>query len=151
LQESDFPLEVYNLDIYGRAEVLDVALQDQIYDKLAKMRPRASIYDPDFIAANQSDRADNLIRGSRLEQYEQIRKDIRDFRESSGVDSVIVLWTANTERFSEVQAGLNTTSQELLASLKANHSEVSPSTIFAMASIAEGVSVSTFNGYRFYI
>jgi len=119
--------------------------------KLAKMRPRASIYDPDFIAANQSDRADNLIRGSRLEQYEQIRKDIRDFRESSGVDSVIVLWTANTERFSEVQVGLNTTSQELLASLKANHSEVSPSTIFAMASIAEGVSASTFNGYRFYI
>ncbi|XP_016941206.3 inositol-3-phosphate synthase [Drosophila suzukii] len=125
-------------DAMRRAEVLDVALQDQIYDKLAKMRPRASIYDPDFIAANQSDRADNLIRGSRLEQYEQIRKDIRDFRETSGVDSVIVLWTANTERFSEVQAGLNTTSQELLASLKANHSEVSPSTIFAMASIAEG-------------
>ncbi|XP_017049950.1 inositol-3-phosphate synthase [Drosophila ficusphila] len=125
-------------DAMRRAEVLDVALQDQIYDQLALKRPRPSIYDPDFIAANQSDRADNVIRGTRLEQYEQIRKDIRDFRESSGVESVIVLWTANTERFSNVQAGLNTTSQELLAALKANHSEVSPSTIFAMASIAEG-------------
>lgn len=125
-------------DAMRRAEVLDVALQDQIYDQLAQLRPRPSIYDPDFIAANQSDRADNVIRGTRLEQYEQIRKDIRDFRERSGVDSVIVLWTANTERFADVQPGLNTTSQELIASLEANHSEVSPSTIFAMASIAEG-------------
>lgn len=129
-------------DAMRRAEVLDVALQDQIYDQLAQLRPRPSIYDPDFIAANQSDRADNVIRGTRLEQYEQIRKDIRDFRERSGVDSVIVLWTANTERFADVQPGLNTTSQELIASLEANHSEVSPSTIFAMASIAEGVSYS---------
>ncbi|XP_017132898.1 inositol-3-phosphate synthase [Drosophila elegans] len=125
-------------DAMRRAEVLDVALQDQLYEQLAQLRPRPSIYDPDFIAANQSDRADNVIRGSRLEQYEQIRKDIRDFRERSGVESVIVLWTANTERFSDVKAGLNTTSQELLASLKANNSEVSPSTIFAMASIDEG-------------
>ncbi|XP_020815446.1 inositol-3-phosphate synthase [Drosophila serrata] len=125
-------------DAMRRAEVLDVALQDQIYDQLALLKPRPSIYDPDFIAANQSDRADNVIGGTRLEQYEQIRKDIREFRQRSGVESVIVLWTANTERFSDVQPGLNTTSQELLASLQANNSEVSPSTIFAMASIAEG-------------
>ncbi|SPP75670.1 inositol-3-phosphate synthase [Drosophila guanche] len=125
-------------DAMVRAEVLDVALQDQLYEQMAKLKPRPSIYDPDFIAANQLDRANNLIKGTRQEQYEQIRRDIRDFKQRTGVDSVIVLWTANTERFSEVQPGLNTTSQELLASLKANHSEVSPSTIFAMASVAEG-------------
>ncbi|XP_022228941.2 inositol-3-phosphate synthase [Drosophila obscura] len=125
-------------DAMVRAEVLDVALQDLLYEQMAKLKPRPSIYDPDFIAANQSDRANNLIKGTRQEQYEQIRRDIRDFKQRSGVDSVIVLWTANTERFSEVQPGLNTTIQELFASLKANHSEVSPSTIFAMASVAEG-------------
>lgn len=36
-----------------RAEVLEVALQDQVYDTLAQLKPRPSIYDPDFIAANQ--------------------------------------------------------------------------------------------------
>lgn len=51
---------------------------------------------------------------------------------------MIVLWTANTERFSTVGSGLNETAAELEASLIANHSEISPSTIFAMASIAEG-------------
>ncbi|KAH8271497.1 hypothetical protein KR018_000960 [Drosophila ironensis] len=125
-------------DAMRRAEVLDVALQDQLYEQLAQLRPRPSIYDPDFIAANQSERADNVIRGTRQEQYEQIRRDIRDFRQRSGVEAIIVLWTANTERFCEVQAGLNTTSKELFAALEANNAEVSPSTIFAMASIAEG-------------
>ncbi|XP_017868142.1 PREDICTED: inositol-3-phosphate synthase [Drosophila arizonae] len=125
-------------DAMRRAEVLDVALQDQLYEQLSAMKPRPSIYDPDFIAANQLDRADNLIKGTKFEQYEQVRRDIRDFKQRSGVETVIVLWTANTERFSEVLPGLNTTSQELQSSLKANKSEISPSTIFAMASIAEG-------------
>lgn len=36
-----------------KSKVLDVGLQDQVYDKLSKLQPRRSIYDPDFIAANQ--------------------------------------------------------------------------------------------------
>lgn len=121
-----------------RAEVLDVAVQDQVHKQLSLMKPRPSIYDPDFIAANQSERADNLIHGTKYEQYMQVRKDIKDFKSSSGVETVIILWTANTERFAEVKEGLNTTADELEASLKANQAEISPSTIFAMASIAEG-------------
>ncbi|XP_005176979.2 inositol-3-phosphate synthase [Musca domestica] len=121
-----------------RAQVLDVQLQDQLYDDLKALTPRPSIYDPDFIAANQSDRADNLIKGTKLEQFEQIRRDIQDFKAKKNLDTVIVLWTANTERFSDVKPGLNMTMEELEASLKANKSEISPSTIFAMASIAEG-------------
>ncbi|KAM7343588.1 inositol-3-phosphate synthase [Cochliomyia hominivorax] len=125
-------------DSMRRAQVLDVELQDQLYKDLCQMKPRPSIYDPDFIAANQLDRADNLIKGTKIEQYEQIRRDIQDFKKSKHLDSVIVLWTANTERFSDVKPGLNMTMQELEASLLENKSEISPSTIFAMASIAEG-------------
>lgn len=40
-------------DAMRKAKVLDVALQDQVYGKLSKLQPRPSIYDPDFIAANQ--------------------------------------------------------------------------------------------------
>lgn len=121
-----------------RAQVLDVELQDQLYNDLSALKPRPSIYDADFIAANQSDRADNLIQGTKYEQYEQIRRDIQDFKTKKNLDTVLLLWTANTERFSDVKPGLNMTMQELEASLKANKSEISPSTIFAMASIAEG-------------
>uniref|UniRef100_A0A8C0FLD8 inositol-3-phosphate synthase n=1 Tax=Bubo bubo TaxID=30461 RepID=A0A8C0FLD8_BUBBB len=97
-----------------RAGGLDWPLQEQLWPHLEKMKPRPSIYIPEFIAANQEERADNVLRGSMAEQVEQIRRDIRDFRESSGVDKVIVLWTANTERFCDVVPGLNDTADNLL-------------------------------------
>lgn len=125
-------------DAMARSKVLEVQLQDQVYKTLSQLKPRPSIYDPDFIAANQAERADNTIGGTRYEQYQQIVKDIRDFKQTSGVEKVIVLWTANTERFADVKKGLNTTMAELERSLKENRSEISPSTIFAMAAINEG-------------
>ncbi|XP_002731437.1 inositol-3-phosphate synthase 1-A-like [Saccoglossus kowalevskii] len=121
-----------------RACVLDVQLQKQLYKHMEKYKPRPSIYFPDFIAANQADRADNVLNGSKQEQMEQIRKDIRNFKNDNELDKVIVLWTANTERFSDVRSGLNDTAANLLASIKHGESEVSPSTIFAVASILEG-------------
>uniref|UniRef100_A0A8C3BRB3 inositol-3-phosphate synthase n=1 Tax=Cairina moschata TaxID=8855 RepID=A0A8C3BRB3_CAIMO len=120
-----------------RAEVLDWPLQEQLWPHMEKMKPRPSIYIPEFIAANQEERADNVLRGSKAEQVEQIRRDIRDFRESSGVDKVIVLWTANTERFCDVVPGLNDTADNLLRAIERGL-EVSPSTLFAVASILEG-------------
>ncbi|XP_065555609.1 inositol-3-phosphate synthase 1 [Lathamus discolor] len=120
-----------------RAEVLDWPLQEQLWPHMEKMKPRASIYIPEFIAANQEERADNVLRGSMAEQVEQIRRDIRDFKESSGVDKVIVLWTANTERFCDVVPGLNDTADNLLRAIERGL-EVSPSTLFAVASILEG-------------
>ncbi|NWR60631.1 INO1B synthase, partial [Bucorvus abyssinicus] len=120
-----------------RAEVLDWPLQEQLWPHMEKMKPRPSIFIPEFIAANQEERADNVLHGSMAEQVEQIRRDIRDFRESSGVDKVIVLWTANTERFCDVVPGLNDTADNLLRAIERGL-EVSPSTLFAVASILEG-------------
>lgn len=51
-------------------------------------------------------------------QLEQIRRDIRDFRSSAGLDKIIVLWTANTERFCEVIPGLNDTAENLLHTIE---------------------------------
>ncbi|XP_068020969.1 inositol-3-phosphate synthase 1 [Melanerpes formicivorus] len=120
-----------------RAEVLDWQLQEQLWPHMEKLKPRPSIYIPEFIAANQEERADNVLHGSMAEQVEQIRRDIRDFKESSGVDKVIVLWTANTERFCDVVPGLNDTAANLLQAIERGL-EVSPSTLFAVASILEG-------------
>ncbi|CAO2612558.1 Inositol-3-phosphate synthase 1 [Lemmus lemmus] len=121
-----------------------VAPNDLVFDgwdisslNLAEAMRRAQVYIPEFIAANQTARADNLIPGTRAQQLEQIRKDIRDFRSSAGLDKVIVLWTANTERFCEVVPGRNDTAENLLRTIQLGL-EVSPSTLFAVASILEG-------------
>ncbi|XP_012708032.2 inositol-3-phosphate synthase 1-A [Fundulus heteroclitus] len=121
-----------------RAEVLDWSLQEQLRPYMTRLQPRPSIYIPEFIAANQESRADNVLTGTMAEQMEQIRADIRDFRRSSGVDKVIVLWTANTERFCDIVPGVNDTAKNLLAGIQAGAAEISPSTLFAVASILEG-------------
>jgi myo-inositol-1-phosphate synthase len=55
------------------------------------------------------------------------------------VDKVVVLWTANTERYSAVSVGLNDTTENLLASVEKNEAEISPSTLYAIACVMEGV------------
>lgn len=69
---------------------------------------------------------------------DQVRQQIRDFKSSSGVDKVIVLWTANTERYSNVVEGVNDTADNFLKAIDNNEAEVAPSSIFAAASIQEG-------------
>ena len=64
---------------------------------------------------------------------------IREFKEKSKVDKVVVLWTANTERYSNVIVGLNDTTESLLGSLEKNESEISPSTLYAIACVLENV------------
>jgi myo-inositol-1-phosphate synthase len=49
-----------------------------------------------------------------------------------------VQWTANTERFADIIPGVNDTADNLLNAIKNGHEEVSPSTVFAVASILEG-------------
>jgi len=122
-----------------RAQVLEYDLQRQLQPWMAEMVPLPSLYYPDFIAANQEDRADNVVPGDdKFAHLEQIRADIRNFKEKNQCDKVIVLWTATTERFSELRAGLNDTPENLMASIKRSDAEVSPSTVFAVASILEG-------------
>jgi len=125
-------------DAMKRARVLDVDLQKQLYPHLKNMTPLPSIYAPDFIAANQESRADNLIEGTKQEQLDQLRKDIREFKASNDLDTVIILWTANTEHFSSVEAGVHDTAENLLEAIKRNEAEIAPSALFAVASILEG-------------
>lgn len=93
-----------------------------------------------FIFYFQADRANNIIKATKLEQVQAISQDINQFKYTSGVDEVIVLWTANTERFSEVVEGVNDTIQNLKSAIANNHSEISPSTLFAYAAISNKVT-----------
>lgn len=131
-----------------RANVLDWDLQTKLAKTLQNFTPLKSIYYPDFIAANQEERADNIFnldangkidQTNKWEHVEQLRKDIQTFKAENSLDKVIILWTANTERYSKILDGVNDTAENLINSIKQGHSEVSPSTIFAVASILENV------------
>lgn len=123
-----------------RSKVLDVDLQKKLADRLEQYKPMPLVYYPDFIAANQEERADNVLKNeNKWDDVEQIRKDIRDFKAKHSLDKIIVLWTANTERYCDVTPGVHDTSANFLKAIKENHSEIPPSAIFATACILEDV------------
>lgn len=98
--------------------MLDISVQDQLRPYLEKLKPRPSIYCPDFIAANQvgererqfpaccvlwrvsvellflssppfqSDRADNVLSGTKWEMVTKVRDDIKDFKQKKNLDKV---------------------------------------------------------------
>ncbi len=122
-----------------RAQVLEPTLKSMVRKQMAAMQPLPSIYYPDFIAANQGDRADNIIPGDKacMEHVEHIRKDIRDFKAKNSLDKVIIMWTANTERYGDIISGVNDTAANLMSSIEKGHTEIAPSTVFAVACIKE--------------
>lgn len=64
-------------DAMDRAAVLEPDLKRQVREEMSKMHPLPSVYYPDFIAANQGDRANNVLKGTKAEHVEKIRSDIR--------------------------------------------------------------------------
>lgn len=60
-------------DAMERAQVLDFELQKQLVPHMRGLVPLPGIYDPAFIAANQAERADNVIKGSKAEQVRRAR------------------------------------------------------------------------------
>eukprot|EP00998_Keelungia_sp_KM082_P007678 NODE_386_length_2011_cov_64.280786_g379_i0.p1 GENE.NODE_386_length_2011_cov_64.280786_g379_i0~~NODE_386_length_2011_cov_64.280786_g379_i0.p1 ORF type:complete len:535 (-),score=130.63 NODE_386_length_2011_cov_64.280786_g379_i0:226-1830(-) len=123
-----------------RARVLEPDLRRQLTPEMEKMTPMPSIYYPTFVAANQKTRADHILPGDCAceDHLTKIRADIQQFKKENDLEKVIVLWTANTERFCEVKEGTHDTPDNLLAGIKAGDSEIAPSQMFAVASILEG-------------
>jgi myo-inositol-1-phosphate synthase len=133
---NDAPLD----KAMNRACVFDYGLQEKLAPYLKEMKPMKSIYYPDFIASNQTDRANNVYEGDRAceEHLNIIRNDIKQFQTHNELDKVIVIWTANTERYSDVINGVHDTEDNFLGAIKNGHSEIAPSQMFAAASILEG-------------
>merc|ERR1712137_934586 len=125
-------------DAMERAKVFDYDLQRQLKPYMKDIVPLPSIYDEDFVAANQKTRANNCPEGTKQEMLETIRQNMRDFKEKNNCDSLVILWSANTERFAEIVTGINDTSENLLAAIERGEKEISPSTLFAVASVLEG-------------
>jgi myo-inositol-1-phosphate synthase len=50
------------------------------------------------------------------------------------------MWTANTERFCVITPGIHDTADNLVNAINKSEKEISPSTVYAVASILEGCS-----------
>jgi len=128
--------DISNMNLFDsckRSQVLEPDLVNRLKPHLEKIVPLPSVFNNDFIAANQSDRVNNIIKGSNLEKINQVREDIKYMK--SKTDKVIVLWTANTECFLKPEIE---TIEDLKDKIK-NDFELPASVLYCIAAIEEQV------------
>ena len=128
--------DISDLNLYDasyRAQVLEPTLIDQLEPQLSKMQPMKAVFNPDYIASNQSDRATHVFEGTNEECVEKLRNDIQEFKKK--VDKVLVLWTANTEKFYEKDIQ---TADELTQAIRSN-TPLPGSVLYAYACALENV------------
>lgn len=130
-----------------KAKVLDINLQKQLKE-LDNIKPFPGLYRKDFIASNQIERANHIINPklTLLGQVDIIRDNIKSFIKNNDLDSVIILWTANTERFTNIEKGIHDTKENMENAIRNNYSEISASTLYCYAALQEEKVIGYLNG-----
>lgn len=147
--ENPIEIVVSGWDISGknmseavqRAGVLNWMIEEQLRPYLQTITPMKAVYDRNYIAMNQLNRADNVYpENSHLEDLLiWLQNDIRNFIQQNGTTNTIVLWTANTERMMEIVPEVHSSWEGLSKAIKENRKDmVSPSMLYAIAAIKEG-------------
>ncbi|KJP85575.1 hypothetical protein AK88_04796 [Plasmodium fragile] len=125
-------------DCLVRNKVFEQDLVEKIKDDMNYVPLKSVYFKGNFIAANQQKRVNNILVGkNKLEVLEQVRKQIGCFKKTNNLDEVIVLWSGNTEKNIAHIPGVNDTYENILLACKNNHPSVSPSIVYALASVLE--------------
>ena len=131
--------DIFEDDMYSaarKAGVLDVSLLDQVKPFLSRIKPREAVFDKRYVKKLDGP---NVKKGkNKMELAEQLRDDIRDFKQSSGAERLVMIWCGSTETF--IQAGpVHHSLAAFEKGLRANHESIAPSMIYAYAALKEGV------------
>ncbi|MDH6533955.1 inositol-3-phosphate synthase [Parabacteroides sp. 52] len=133
--------DIFSENIYEaavHAEVLKKEDIECVKDELVAIKPMQAVFDQDFVKRLHGTHV--KTGKNRWELMEQVREDIRNFKQTHACDRVVVMWAASTE----VYIPLSDEHKSLAAFEKAmkedNKAVISPSMCYAYAAIAEGCS-----------
>jgi myo-inositol-1-phosphate synthase len=119
-----------------KAGVLDPARHlEPIADALRAVEPMTAAFDPAYVKRLDGP---NVKTGTKRELLEQIRADLRDFRESRGCDRLVMVWCGSTEIFIE-PGPQHQTIESFDAAIDADDPAIAPSMLYAYAALLEGV------------
>ncbi len=94
--------DIFEDDMYaaaGKAGVLDRSLLEQVKPFLSSIKPRKAVFDKNYVKKLDGP---NVKKGkNKMELVEQVRQDIRDFKQSSGAERLVMIWCGSTETFIE--------------------------------------------------
>jgi myo-inositol-1-phosphate synthase len=109
---------------------------EPIADFLKSIKPMPAVFDNSFVKRIKGSNVKKA--NTKLEFVEAVREDIRNFKAANKCDRMVVIWCGSTEKFdnpSEVHRDMDS----FIKGLEENDDAISPSMIYAYASILEGV------------
>ncbi|MBA3912357.1 MAG: inositol-3-phosphate synthase [Acidobacteriales bacterium] len=131
--------DIFEDDMYtaaSKAGVLERDLLDQVKPFLTSIKPRKAVFDHNYVKNLDGP---NVKQGkNKMELAEQVRDDIRDFRQTSGAERLVMIWCGSTEVF--LQAGAqHQTVDAFEKALTQNDPDIAPSMVYAYAAMKEGI------------
>jgi myo-inositol-1-phosphate synthase len=117
-----------------KAGVLEERDLAPVQDFLSAIVPMPAAFENTYVTRINGT---NVKTGTKREQAEALRQDIRDFKQRNGCDRVVLVWCASTEIY--IKAGPQHASAEAFErALDANDPAIAPSMLYAYAAILEG-------------
>ena len=119
-----------------KSGVLNEEHLEPLEDFLRSLRPMPAVFDAEYVKRLDGS---NVKQGAtKMDLANQVREDIREFRQKHGVSRLVMIWCGSTEVF--LRPG---STHETLAGfeegLERNDPDISPSMIYAYAALQEGV------------
>ncbi len=118
------------------AGVLEARHLDPIKDFLSGIKPMPAVFDQKYVKRLEGK---NVKKGkTKRDLGEQLREDIRNFKQQNGCDRLVMVWCASTEIFLK-QGPQHETLAAFEQAMDKNDDAIAPSMIYAWASLMEGV------------
>ncbi len=120
----------------SNARVLEPALLEKIRSELENIRPMPAVFEQNYVKRLHGS---HVKQGrSKMDLAEQVRADIRGFKESRGIDRVVMVWCGSTEIYIE-HGAVHQSIDAFEKGLSESHPAIAPSMIYAYAALQEGV------------
>ena len=109
---------------------------EPIKDFLSAIKPMPAVFDQAYVKRLQGV---NVKKGpTKKDLAEQLRKDMRDFKQKNGCDRLVIVWCASTEIFL-TPGPAHQTLASFEKAMEANDPSIAPSMLYAYAAVMEGV------------
>ena len=131
--------DIFEDDCYQaarKAEVLRRGLLDRVRPELEAVRPWPAVFDRSYV--KKLDGPNVKAGAGKRDLAEQLRADVRRFRETAGVERLVLIWCGSTEVYLE-EAPVHRSLDAFERGLDASDPAIPSSMIYAYAALAEGI------------
>ena len=130
-----YPQNAYQAAVY--AEVLKAKDIEPVREELESIKPLKAAFDKNYAKRLDGDNVKQCK--TRWDMVEQLREDIRQFKETHGCERVVVIWAASTEIYVPYDERHHKTLAMLEVAMQVDDREhIAPSMCYAYAALKEG-------------